>query len=197
MRAAAKRRSQAEWRCGVGPRRGVYGALAGRLTAETAAVSIVDDVVQKETAIYRHVPSFVVSSLKLVGVASGFPKRRVSVCGQRSGLRKRFALRLMCWMGGRAGNARRVSDPSELLAREGRPPDVQVASTRLCLCTRTTSVLHGKVLPPSGPSRRRRRVGAILGLVGGQRKLRFLRVQSVVEFRVSSTRALRIASRVG
>ena len=34
MRAAAKRRSQAELGCGVGPRRGVYGALAGRLTAE-------------------------------------------------------------------------------------------------------------------------------------------------------------------
>ena len=50
---------------GVGPRRGVYGALAGRLTAETAAVSIVDDVVQKETAIYRHVPSFVVFRLSL------------------------------------------------------------------------------------------------------------------------------------
>ena len=34
MRAAAKRRSQAEsgWR--VGPRRGVYGALAGRLTEQ-------------------------------------------------------------------------------------------------------------------------------------------------------------------
>jgi hypothetical protein len=34
LRAAAKRRSQAELGCGVGPRRGVYGALAGRLTAE-------------------------------------------------------------------------------------------------------------------------------------------------------------------
>src|SRR5271155_1364647 len=34
MRAAAKRRSQAELGCGVGPRRGVYGALVGRLTAE-------------------------------------------------------------------------------------------------------------------------------------------------------------------
>ena len=34
MRAAAKRRSQAELGGGVGPRRGVYGALAGRLTAE-------------------------------------------------------------------------------------------------------------------------------------------------------------------
>ena len=34
MRAAAKRRSQAELGCGVGPRREVYGALAGRLTAE-------------------------------------------------------------------------------------------------------------------------------------------------------------------
>ncbi len=29
-----KRRSQAELECGVGPRRGVYGALAGRLTAQ-------------------------------------------------------------------------------------------------------------------------------------------------------------------
>ena len=34
MRAAAKRRSQAELGCGVGPRRGVYGALARRLIAE-------------------------------------------------------------------------------------------------------------------------------------------------------------------
>ena len=34
MRAAAKRRSQAELGCGVGPRREVYGALAGRLTAK-------------------------------------------------------------------------------------------------------------------------------------------------------------------
>src|SRR5713101_3496425 len=34
MRAAAKRRSQAELGCGVGPRRGVYGAFAGRLTAK-------------------------------------------------------------------------------------------------------------------------------------------------------------------
>jgi len=34
MRAAAKRRSQAELGCGVGPRREAYGALAGRLTAE-------------------------------------------------------------------------------------------------------------------------------------------------------------------
>jgi hypothetical protein len=34
LRAAAKRRSQAEFGCGVGPRRGVYGAFAGRLTAE-------------------------------------------------------------------------------------------------------------------------------------------------------------------
>jgi hypothetical protein len=33
MRAAAKRRSQAEVGCGVGLRE-VYGALAGRLTAE-------------------------------------------------------------------------------------------------------------------------------------------------------------------
>jgi len=33
MRAAAERRSQAELGCGVGPRRGVYGARAGRLTA--------------------------------------------------------------------------------------------------------------------------------------------------------------------
>jgi hypothetical protein len=33
-RAGAKRRSQAELGCGVGPRRGVYGALAGRLTAK-------------------------------------------------------------------------------------------------------------------------------------------------------------------
>ena len=37
MRAAAKRRSQAELGRGVGPRRGVYGALAGRLTAERRA----------------------------------------------------------------------------------------------------------------------------------------------------------------
>jgi hypothetical protein len=37
MRAAAKRRSQAELRCGVGPRRGVYGELAGRLTEERRA----------------------------------------------------------------------------------------------------------------------------------------------------------------
>src|ERR1700721_2730471 len=34
MRAAAKRRSQAELKCGVGQRREVYGALAGQLTAE-------------------------------------------------------------------------------------------------------------------------------------------------------------------
>jgi hypothetical protein len=34
MKAAAKRRSQAEVGCGVGPRREVYGALAGRLIAE-------------------------------------------------------------------------------------------------------------------------------------------------------------------
>jgi len=34
MRAAAKPRSQAELECGVEPRRGVYGALVGRLTAE-------------------------------------------------------------------------------------------------------------------------------------------------------------------
>ena len=34
MRAAAKRRSRAELGCGVGPRRGVYGALARRLIAE-------------------------------------------------------------------------------------------------------------------------------------------------------------------
>ena len=34
MRAAAKRRSQAGVGGTVGPRRGVYGALAGRLTAE-------------------------------------------------------------------------------------------------------------------------------------------------------------------
>jgi len=34
LRAAAKRRSQAELRCGAGPRREVYGALAGRLIAE-------------------------------------------------------------------------------------------------------------------------------------------------------------------
>ena len=34
MRAAAKRRSQAELGCGVGLRREVYGALAGWLTAE-------------------------------------------------------------------------------------------------------------------------------------------------------------------
>jgi len=34
MRAAAKRRSQAELGCGLGPRREVYGALAGRLAAE-------------------------------------------------------------------------------------------------------------------------------------------------------------------
>ena len=37
MRAAAKRRSQAELGCGVEPRRGVYGALAGRLTAQRRA----------------------------------------------------------------------------------------------------------------------------------------------------------------
>jgi hypothetical protein len=34
MRAAAKRRSQAGLGSGAEPRRGVYGALAGRLTAE-------------------------------------------------------------------------------------------------------------------------------------------------------------------
>jgi hypothetical protein len=34
LRAAAKRRSQAELGCGAGPRREVYGALAGRLTAK-------------------------------------------------------------------------------------------------------------------------------------------------------------------
>ena len=34
LRAAAKRRSQEGLGYGVGPRRGVYGALAGRLTAE-------------------------------------------------------------------------------------------------------------------------------------------------------------------
>src|SRR5271163_2286985 len=34
MRAAAERRSQVGLRCGVGLRRGVYGALAGRLTAQ-------------------------------------------------------------------------------------------------------------------------------------------------------------------
>ena len=39
MRAAAKRRSQAELGWGVGPRRGVYGALAGRLTAEHALLT--------------------------------------------------------------------------------------------------------------------------------------------------------------
>ena len=34
MRAAAKRRSQAELGCGAGPRCVVYGALAGRSPAE-------------------------------------------------------------------------------------------------------------------------------------------------------------------
>jgi hypothetical protein len=34
IKAAAKRRSQAALGCGVRPRRGVYGALVGRLTAE-------------------------------------------------------------------------------------------------------------------------------------------------------------------
>jgi hypothetical protein len=34
IRAAAKRRSQAELGCGLGPRGGVYGALTGRLTAK-------------------------------------------------------------------------------------------------------------------------------------------------------------------
>ena len=34
LRAAAKRRSQAEVGCGAGPRGEVYGALAERLTAE-------------------------------------------------------------------------------------------------------------------------------------------------------------------
>jgi len=34
MRAAAKRRSQAELGCGVGPRGRVHGALVGRLTAK-------------------------------------------------------------------------------------------------------------------------------------------------------------------
>ena len=34
LRAAAKRRSQAELACGVGPRCEVYGALAGRLIAQ-------------------------------------------------------------------------------------------------------------------------------------------------------------------
>src|ERR1700692_1006779 len=38
MRAAAKRRSHAELWCGVGPRRKVYGALVGRLTAERRAL---------------------------------------------------------------------------------------------------------------------------------------------------------------
>src|ERR1700692_841230 len=35
--SGAKRRSQAELGCGVGPRRGVYGAVAGRLTAKQRA----------------------------------------------------------------------------------------------------------------------------------------------------------------
>ena len=63
MRAAAKRRSQAELGCGVGPRRGVYGALAGRLTAERRGRS------EKETSVLTGGEViFLEAGLRLVGL---------------------------------------------------------------------------------------------------------------------------------